>query len=154
MVEIRIVNGVAAVHPDGEFKVVRRGQTATIAEDEAAELVGLGVAVYTKEPVLVNKTPKNDVAEDADIVPEEKSEPAESAPEGLGTPDGIESHLDAEDLQEMTYANLKKLATDMGLPVNKLRSKQALIDALVQEPVYVDPDDEAPPDIEAEGPVT
>lgn len=154
MVEIRIVNGVAAVHPDGEFKVVRRGQTATIAEDEAAELVGLGVAVYTKEPVLVDKTPKNDVAEDADIVPEEKSEPAESAPEELKTPDGIESHLDAEDLQEMTYANLKKLATDMGLPVNKLRSKQALIDALVQEPVYVDPDDEAPPDIEAEGPVT
>jgi len=154
MVEIRIVNGVAAVHPDGEFKVVRRGQTATIAEDEAAELVGLGVAVYTKEPVLVDKTPKNDVAEDADIVPKEKSEPAESAPEGLKTPDGIESHLDAEDLQEMTYANLKKLATDMGLPVNKLRSKQALIDALVQEPVYVDPDDEAPPDIEAEGPVT
>lgn len=154
MVEIRIVNGVAAVHPDGEFKVVRRGQTATIAEDEAAELVGLGVAVYTKEPVLVDKTPKNDVAEDADIVPEEKSEPAESVPEGLKTPDGIESHLDAEDLQEMTYANLKKLATDMGLPVNKLRSKQALIDALVQEPVYVDPDDEAPPDIEAEGPVT
>ena len=154
MVEIRIVNGVAAVHPDGEFKVVRRGQTATIAEDEAAELVGLGVAVYTKEPVLVDKTPKNDVAEDAGIVPKEKYEPAEPAPEGLKTPDGIESHLDAEDLQEMTYANLKKLATDMGLPVNKLRSKQALIDALVQEPVYVDPDDEAPPDIEAEGPVT
>ena len=154
MVEIRIVNGVAAVHPNGEFKVVRRGQTATIAEDEAAELVGLGVAVYTKEPVLVDKTPKNDVAEDAGIVPKEKYEPAEPAPEGLKTPDGIESHLDAEDLQEMTYANLKKLATDMGLPVNKLRSKQALIDALVQEPVYVDPDDEAPPDIEAEGPVT
>ncbi len=153
MVEIRIVNGVAAVHPDGEFKVVRRGQTATIAEDEAAELVGLGVAVYTKEPVLVDKTPENDAAEDADIVLEEKSEPAEPAPEGLETPDGIESHLDAEDLQEMTVANLKKLAADMGLPVKKLRTKQALIDALVKEPVYVDPDDEAPPVVEAEGPV-
>ena len=153
MVEIRIVNGVAAVHPNGEFKVVRRGQTATIAEDEAAELVGLGVAVYTKEPVLVDKTPKNDVAEDAGIVPEEKYEPAEPAPEGLKTPDGIESHLDAEDLQEMTVENLKNLAADMGLPVKKLRTKQALIDALVKEPVYVDPDDEALPVVEAEGPI-
>lgn len=154
MVTIRIVSGCYGARVDGKLAVIEKGHTVDVHEDEAAELVGLGVAVYTKEPVLVDKTPKNDVAEDADIVPEEKSEPAESAPEGLETPDGIESHLDAEDLQEMTYANLKKLATDMGLPVKKLRTKQALIDALVQEPVYVNPDDEAPPDIEAEGPVT
>ena len=153
MVEIRIVKGTAAVHPNGEFKAISRGKTATIAEDEAAELVGLGVAVYTKEPVLVKNTPENDAAEDTDIVPEEEQKPAEPTSDGLETPDGIATHLDAEDLQGMTYANLKKLATDMGLPVNKLRSKQSLIDALVKEPVYVNPDDEAPPIVEAEGPV-
>lgn len=153
MVEIRIVNGVAAVHPGGKFKAVRRGEAVTIAEDEAAELVGLGVAVYTKEPVLVKDTPENDAEENTDVVPEENNGSAEPAPEGLETPDGIESHLDAEDLQTMTYANLKKLAADMGLSVNKLRSKQALIDALVKEPVYVNPDDEAPPVVEAEGPI-
>ncbi len=153
MVEIRIVNGVAAVHPDGEFKVVRRGQTATIAEDEAAELVELGVAVYTKEPVLVGKAPEINKVQNEDADPDGKDEPEDSNLDDLKNPDGIPAHLDPDDLQEMTFANLKKLATDMGLPVNKLRSKQAIIDALTEETVFVDPQDEVPPVVEADGPV-
>ena len=152
MVEIRIVSGVAAVHPNGQCKAVRNGETVTTAEDEAAELVGLGVAVYTKEPVLVERAP-NKASETGNNNPEKNNEPEEPVPEDLKTPDGIPAHLDPDDLQEMTFANLKKLATDMGLPVNKLRSKQAIIDALTEETVFVDPQDEVPPVVEADGPV-
>lgn len=152
MVEIRIVSGVAAVHPNGQCKAVRKGETVTTAEDEAAELVGLGVAVYTKEPVLVERAP-NKAPETGNNNPEEKEEPEESIPEDLKTPDGIPAHLDPDDLQEMTFENLKKLATDMKLPVKKLRSKQAIIQAITEETVYVDPEDEVPPVMDAEAPV-
>ncbi|MBO5604244.1 MAG: hypothetical protein J5915_02555 [Acidaminococcaceae bacterium] len=152
MVEIRIVSGVAAVHPNGQCKAVRNGETVTTAEDEAAELVGLGVAVYTKEPVLVERAPYK-APETGNNNPEKNDEPEEPVPKDLKTPDGIPAHLDPDDLQEMTFANLKKLATDMGLPVNKLRSKQAIIDALTEETVFVDPQDEVPPVVEADGPV-
>ena len=154
MAEIRIVKGAAAVHPNGRFKVVRKGEIATIAEDEAAELVSLGVAVYTKEPVL--KTPEPEPAKGNDIVPAKLAGPEADAPESLETPDGIPASLDADDLQKMSFADLKKLATDMGLAVNKLRSRQAIIQALAEEPVFdgqAAPEDEAPPAVEAEGPI-
>ena len=50
MTLIRIVSGCYAAHPNGgRLKVIDKGQTVEVSEDEAARLVNLGVAAYVKE---------------------------------------------------------------------------------------------------------
>lgn len=56
----------------------------------------------------------------------------------------IAGHLDREQLEEMTYQELKKLAADMGLDANG--KKAELIERIVAETVYVDAEDCEMPD--------
>ena len=59
---------------------------------------------------------------------------------------------DSEDLADMTVANLKKMAADMGIDTKALKTKDALIQAICAEEVYPgEPMDG--PDLGAEAPV-
>ena len=67
----------------------------------------------------------------------------------------IKGHLVKEDLEEMTYTQLKELAKDMGIETGKIKSKAAMIEAICSEEVYTDADDvvetgEEPPTFEAQ----
>lgn len=45
------------------------------------------------------------------------------------------AHLDPDQLHDMTVANLKKLAADMGIDTKQLKTKDALIQAICAEDV-------------------
>ena len=72
-----------------------------------------------------------------------------------GAESGAEAHLDAEQLQEMTVAQLKELAAELGIETAKLRKKDDLIAAIVAVPV--EPGEEISeddlPDLSAAAPV-
>ena len=57
----------------------------------------------------------------------------------------IAGHLDAEQLQEMSYTELKALAKDMGIEAGKIKSKAGMIEAITAVEVYADDLEEAPP---------
>lgn len=133
MTLIRIVSGCYAAHPDGgRLKVIDKGQTVEVSEDEAARLVNMGVAAYVKEPVLMADIPSAPVSEDAtsDTPDEEVNE----APE-----------VHEESLEDMPFEQLKQLAKESGLPVGKLRSRTNIIKALQELE-----DGDKPPSMDAE----
>lgn len=68
--------------------------------------------------------------------------PAQAAPpEGM-----IEATMDGGQFEDMTVAELKKLAVEMGLDVSGIRKKADLIDLITSEIVYVDEED-GPPEL-------
>ena len=133
MTLIRIVSGCYAAHPDGgRLKVIDKGQTVEVSEDEAARLVNMGVAAYVKEPVLMADIPPAPVSEAAPSdTPDEEENEAPEAPE--------------ESLEDMNFDQLKQLAKENGLPVGKLRSRANIIKALRELE-----EDDKPPSMEAE----
>ena len=149
MTLIRIVSGCYAAHPNGgRLKVIDKGQTVEVSEDEAARLVNLGVAAYVKEPVLMADIPSAPVSEDA-------TSDTPEAEENNATEDLIPGHLDEEELRKMPFDQLKKLAVDCGLQVGKLRSRENIVKALAEMDTFVsaEEDGEEPPIMEAEAPV-
>ena len=85
-----------------------------------------------------------------------QGENAQNEPSGAKNTEGvIKGHLVKEDLEEMTYTQLKELAKDMGIETGKIKSKAAMIEAICSEEVYADADDvvktgEEPPTFEAQ----
>lgn len=148
MSEIRIVSGTYGMNVNGRIKAIRSGQICEVSKEEAARLVGLGVAVYVKEPVLMAETPPGD-----DAVNETGDTP--EAEENDATDDLIPAHLDEDDLREMPFDQLKKLAADCGLQVGKLKSRENIVKALAEQECFVSAEDdgEEPPAMDAEAPV-
>lgn len=113
---------------DAMPKLIERGGTCEVDEAEAKRLVALGIAAIVREvdeaPVATASTGRNDAAPCADMPSEEN-----------GAESGAEAHLDAEQLQEMTVAQLKELAAELGIETAKLRKKDDLIAAIVAVPV-------------------
>lgn len=68
--------------------------------------------------------------------------------EGEQEPDGsTAAHFDREYLESLSFAELKRLAGDMGVPVTKTTKKAELVAAIAAETVTVPPDaDDAEPD--------
>lgn len=120
---------------DAMPKLVERGGICEVDEAEARRLVALGVAAIVHE---------------ADEAPVASGSTVES-----GAESGAEAHLDAEQLQEMTVAQLKELAAELGIETAKLRKKDDLIAAIVAVPV--EPGEEISeddlPDLSAAAPV-
>lgn len=149
MTLIRIVNGCYAAHPNGgRLQVIDKGQTVEVPEDEAARLVQMGVAAYVKEPVLMADLP-------IEPIPEAAPSDTPEAEENDATDDLIPGHLDEEELRKMPFDQLKKLASDCGLQVGKLRSRENIVKALAEMETFVsaEEDGEEPPVMEAEAPV-
>lgn len=88
---------------DAMPKLVERGGICEVDEAEARRLVALGVAAIVHEadeaPVASGSTVESGDTPCADMPSEEN-----------GAESGAEAHLDAEQLQEMTVAQLKELA--------------------------------------------
>ena len=106
---------------------VAHGERCEVSDAEAARLIGLGVAKC---------------AFSAPTAPETTHAEAPAAAEGNDTSatetsqNGSEAaHLDPDQLHDMTVANLKKLAADMGIDTKQLKTKDALIQAICAEDV-------------------
>ena len=129
---------------DAMPKLVERGGVCEVDEAEARRLVALGVAAIVHEadeaPVASGSTVESGDTPCADMPSEEN---------------GAGAHLDAEQLQEMTVAQLKELAAELGIETAKLRKKDDLIAAIVAVPV--EPGEEISeddlPDLSAAAPV-
>lgn len=133
---------------DAMPKLIERGGTCEVDEAEAKRLVALGIAAIVREvdeaPVATASTGRNDAAPCADMPNKEN-----------GAESDAEAHLDTEQLQEMTVAQLKELAVELGIETAKLRKKDDLIAAIVAVPV--EPGEEIGegnlPDLSAAAPV-
>lgn len=104
---------------DAMPKLVERGGICEVDEAEARRLVALGVAA------IVHEADEAPVASDSTV--ESGDTPCVDMPcEENGAESDAEAHLDAEQLQEMTVAQLKELAADLGIETAKLRRKDDL----------------------------
>ncbi|MBR1589507.1 MAG: hypothetical protein IJ657_00285 [Acidaminococcaceae bacterium] len=151
MVTVRIVSGCYGARVDGKHKVITKGQTVAVHEDEAAYLCSLGVAVIEKEPVLSSDS--HDTGGTGKDEGDTSNRDENAATDGL-----IEGRLSEDELREMSYEQLKKMAIDCGLQPGKLKSKENIIKALAEQICYVSPeedveDEEEPPSPEVEAPV-
>ncbi len=92
-----------------------------VEEDEARRLISIGVAIAVKDetaPAAPAKVSPNGNTEAKAQAPEE---PAEAT---------VTGYLDAEQLKEMSFDELKALAKDMGIAITGIRSKAGLIEAI------------------------
>lgn len=137
----------------GSTRIGKRIYTPADGFFEAAteveqRLVLLGVAEYdaetVSEPVATDAAPASGDTPCVDMPSEEN-----------GAENDAEARLDAEQLQEMTVAQLKELAAELGIETAKLRKKDDLIAAIVAVPV--EPGEEISeddlPDLSAAAPV-
>ena len=107
--------------------------------EQEARLVKLGVAEYVDEPAQA----------------EPVNEPAQvQSPQN----DEAVAHLDPDQLKELTNAELKAMAEDMGIDTAKLKTKAQFIEAITAVDVVPGPDEgseemeddgEAPPTFDA-----
>ena len=142
--KVKIICGSYGYRTKYGVKPVMLGDTCEVDGTEAGRLVGLGVAEIVDAPAAPSAAaPAPSAAEqEYNDTPAEKSVPEKPAA----------AHLVPEDLADMTVANLKKMAADMGIDTKALKTKDALIQAICAEEVYPgEPMDG--PDLGAEAPV-
>ena len=112
---------------------VMRGEQCEVSDAEAARLIGLGVAKCAFSAPTAPETAPADVPATAEG---NDTPTAETQQGGSGT-----AHLDPNQLQDMTVAELKKLAADMGIETKQLKTKDELVEAICAEDVV--PGDES-----------
>ena len=136
--KVRIICGSYGYRTKYGVKPVMLGETCEVDGMEAGRLVGLGVAAAPFAAVPASSAAEQEYND----TPAEKSAAEKPAA----------AHLVPEDLADMTVANLKKMAADMGIDTKALKTKDALIQAICAEEVYPgEPMDG--PDLGAEAPV-
>lgn len=125
---------------------VMRGEQCEVSESEARRLIGLGVA---KSPYITDRGTASTLAA------------APAAAEGNDTPTaetqqgGSETaNLDPNQLQDMTVAELKKLAADMGIETKQLKTKDELVEAICAEDVVPGDESTETPELSAAMPTT
>lgn len=136
----------------GSTRIGKRTYTPADGFFEAApeveqRLVLLGVAEYdaetVSEPVATDAAPASGDTPCVDMPSEEN-----------GAERDTEAHLDAEQLQALTVAQLKAMAEEMGIATAKLKKKDDLIAAIIAVPVEPgEADGDMLPTLGAEGPV-
>ena len=112
---------------NGRNRLLLPGETVDLPDAEAGELISLGLAVRI-----------------------------ETAPDWSGTEtEDVPDPGDTPTLEEMTVAQLKVMALDLGLDISDCRRKQDLIDRIAGEDGMEDgvEDGEEPPELGAEAPV-
>ena len=118
------------------------GSVAEVDDAEGLRMIDLGCAEETGAVAPVRSV-------QAAPVPKSSENPTESGNARNGAENAnngqIAGHLDAEQLQEMSYTELKALAKDMGIEAGKIKSKAGMIEAITAVEVYADDLEEAPP---------
>lgn len=112
---------------------VAHGERCEVSESEARRLIGLGVA---KSPYITDRGTASTLAAAPATAEGNDTPTAETQQGGSGT-----AHLDPNQLQDMTVAELKKLAADMGIETKQLKTKDELVEAICAEDVV--PGDES-----------
>ena len=142
---------------DGLIKhsVAYRGDSASVSDEEAARLVGLGVAAYADAPNETANTPPAPPSDGGE--PENEYQdttgtepPAESAAEGGNS--GTYS-AEVKRLERMPKDDLARIAQDMGVDISGARNnheRAGLIAAAMSGEGEDGEDDDAPPDLEDE----
>lgn len=136
--------------PDGDSKrPVYPGETVNADENTARELISLGAAAEVSRPATISARPAP-----AEAIPGENPSEGDSVCKGPENAENghIAGHLDGEQLQDMSFADLKALANDMGINAGKIRSKAGLIEAIKAVEVFAEAEDpeEAPPVFDAQ----
>ena len=136
------------------YKSKNDGAIALPAAEER-RLVARGVAEYVTKPVISSDTGVATPAEgeDGGGAGEETGELQEGEAEAPDTLDIVNGHFTIESLMELSRAEMEKLAADLGVDVKKCRNKSDIAALLVTVEVHADGDGEAPPELDAEGPV-
>lgn len=105
---------------------VMHGEQCEVSKAEGTRLIGLGVA---------RAVPAASGPESVPAAAPASSEDNDTS-DGEASQDGPETAtLDPDQLRSITVANLKKLATDMGIDTKQLKTKDALIEAICAEEV-------------------
>lgn len=142
--KVKIICGSYGYRTKYGVKPVMLGDTCEVDGMEAGRLVGLGVAEIVDAPAAPSAAaPASSAAE---------QEYSDTPAEKNAAEKPVAAHLVSEDLADMTVANLKKMAADMGIDTKALKTKDALIQEICAEEVYPgEPMDG--PDLGAEAPV-
>lgn len=136
--------------PEGDSsRAVYPGEMVKADENTALELISMGAAVEVPRPAAISARPAP-----AEAIPGENPSESENAQKGPENAENgqVSGHLDGEQLQDMSFADLKSLAKDMGINAGTIRSKAALIAAISAVEVLADAEDpeEAPPVFDAQ----
>ena len=149
--KVRIICGSYGYRTKYGVKPVMLGETCEVDGMEAGRLVGLGIAEIVDAPTSPSAAaPASSAAAPASSAAEQEYNDTPAEENAAEKP--AAAHLVPEDLADMTVANLKKMAADMGIDTKALKTKDALIQAICAEEVYPgEPMDG--PDLGAEAPV-
>ncbi len=137
---IRAKNGTGPIYP---------GCVAEVEDKDGLRMIELGAA---EEVTASAKIRSNNISAEAN--PGENpsnGENAQNVPSNAENGNGtIKGNLVKEDLEEMSYTQLKELAKDMGIETGKIKSKAGMIEAICAIDVYADEieTDDAPPAFE------
>ena len=112
------------------------GCVVEVDEKLGKRLVQSGAAVETKRPATLGAA-----AAPLPRFPGENQSEGENAQNGPKNAENVKGYLDMEQLEEMSFADLKALAKDMGIETGKIRSKSGMIEAITAVEVEAPADD-------------
>ena len=155
MAKVRIISGTYGYRPPNSKHPVSKsiGDIVTISDDEAMRLITLKVTelVDAQSPVSPLSALSDELDKSCEGVDTDLAKAPPESDEDADTAEVIIGHLDAEQLMELTKAELLKLADEMGVDVSSSDSKAEIVAAITQ--VEVTAGDMVPPDLSAEAPV-
>lgn len=178
MKAVKIICGGCSFTRNGRPAVAYRGDVVSVEDAEAVLLAGVGAARIIDEsgapecpaaggqeapvsatvPEAGTTQPNGGDAPDGGDSGQDVA--VQSIPESIAIPDTlgiVDGHFVRDDLMAMERKDMEALAADLGVDVSKCRNKGAIADLLVAIELDLTDaageDDEAPPDIGAEGPV-
>ncbi len=154
MARVRIISGAYGYRPPGSKHPVtkRIGDTAVVSDSEAQRLVNLKVAALIDEQTSVAdaSVPAAALDDNSGGVDTDSAQSPPEGDEGAAADEATTGHLDAEQLMELTKAELLKLAEEMDVDVSSSDNKAEIVAAITQTEVMTE---DAPPDLSAEAPV-
>lgn len=177
MKTVKIICGGCSYTRNGRPAAAYRGDEVSVEDAEAALLVGAGAAkiiesgASERPAVGGQEAPAGAPVPEADTTSPDgrdapnsgdsgQGKPNQSVSEGIALPDSlriVDGHFVRDDLLAMERKDMEALAADLGVDVSKCRNKGAIADLLVAVELELadtaGEDDEAPPDLDAEGPV-
>lgn len=117
------------------------GSVAEVDDKDGKRMVELGVAEEIS--AAPKNRPSNISAGQNPGANPSGAENAQNEPSGAGN-EYVTGHLDKDQLQEMSFADLKALAKDMGIDTGKIKSKSGMIEAITAVEVEAPAGDELP----------
>ncbi|MEG1513798.1 MAG: hypothetical protein RSD95_02820 [Clostridia bacterium] len=142
-----ITQGTYGYKPKGARHISPRDSSSgqiELPDNEAARIVGLGVAEYTGVDAVATTA-------DGDFAITQGN-PIGEAPEGNEAPAMRQARLDGQSLMDMTKDEIARMAKEMDVDIRGVKNKAEIVRRIVEETVLVSADEECPPEIRPEEP--